>query len=423
MARDLCNVLHGLKPAMVMVLVQIIFAGVNVFYKLATKDGMNLRILVAYRYIFATIFLAPLAFFVERKNRPKLTWMVAFQAFLCGLFGGTLSQNLYLSSLTLTSMTFTAAMTNLIPALTFIMAVTLSLERLGIRTIAGKAKVVGTVIGIGGAMVLTFYKGAELNMLSTNIDLTRGLGQGTSTTSASHVESGNRVLGSLLALGCCFSYALWLIIQTKMSERYPCYLSSTSLMCLMGAIQSTVFALCMDRHWDQWKLGWNVRLWAVAYSGILASGLMFTIIAWGVRARGPLFVSIFNPLMLVLVAIMGCLFLGEKLHVGSLIGAALIVVGLYAVLWGKGKEMKTMAKLVPSKSTREVEQIEVVVTTNPSSSPVTTDHQCTTSNNIHDAPNLEAATLRTAITDVEEEEEEEEEKEEAVLVSSLTVER
>ncbi|KAJ4956632.1 hypothetical protein NE237_013415 [Protea cynaroides] len=420
MARDLCNVLHGFKPVMVMILVQIIFAGVNVFYKIATKDGMDLRILVAYRYIIATIVLAPLAFFFERKNRPKLTWMVAFQAFLCGLFGGSLSQNLYLAGLTMTSMTFAAAMTNLIPALTFIMAVTLSLERLGIRTMAGKAKVVGTVIGIGGAMVLTFYKGSELSMLSTNTDLTRGLGKGTSTTSASHVESGNRVLGSILVLACCFSYAVWLIIQTKMIQRYPAYLSSTTLMCLMGAIQSTVYALCMERHWDVWKLGWNVRLLTVTYSGILATGLMFTIIAWGVRARGPLFVSIFNPLMLVLVSIMGCLFLGEKLHVGSLIGAALIVVGLYAVLWGKGKEMKRMAMLMPSKSSREVEQIEEVLTTNPSSSSVTTDHCTTSSNNNHGPPNLEAATVRIAITEVKKENEEEGEEE---VVSSLAVQR
>ncbi|XP_042495831.1 WAT1-related protein At1g25270-like [Macadamia integrifolia] len=362
MARNLCNFLHGLKPMMMMVVVQIVFAGVNVFYKLATMDGMNLHILIAYRYIFASIFLAPLAFFVERNSRPKLTWMVIFQAFLCGLFGGTLSQNLYLSSLSLTSVTFAAAMTNLIPAITYIMAVTFGLERLGIRTLVGKAKMVGTTISIGGAMVLTLYKGAEINIWSTKVDLTRGYGNGEST-SASHSESGNHVLGSLLALGCCFSYAVWLIIQAKMSEKYPCSLSSTALMCMTGATQSAIYALCIERKWDEWKLGWNIRLWTVAYAGIMASGLMFTMVSWGIRERGPLFVSVFNPLMLVLVAIMGSLLLNEKLHVGSIVGAMLIVVGLYMVLWGKGKEMEKMSQLMPSKSSREGDQINIVVTT------------------------------------------------------------
>ncbi|XP_042495873.1 WAT1-related protein At1g25270-like isoform X2 [Macadamia integrifolia] len=316
MARDLCNFLHGLKPAMVMVLTQIIFAGVNVFYKLATRDGMDLRILVAYRYIFATIFFAPLAFVVERNSRPKLTWMVTFQAFLCGLFGGALAQNLYLSSLMLTSVTFAAAMTNLVPAITYIMAVALGLERLGIQTLAGKTKMVGTIIGIGGAMVLTFYKGAEINIWSTNIDLTHGFGSG-AFTSASHTELRSHILGSLLALCCCFSYAVWLIVQTKMIKRYPCYLSCSALMCMMGSIQGVIYALCIDRKWEEWKLGWNIRLWTVAYAGIMASGLMFTLTTWGVKARGPLFVSVFNPLGLVLVAIVDSLLLNEKLHVGS----------------------------------------------------------------------------------------------------------
>ncbi|XP_019053756.1 PREDICTED: WAT1-related protein At1g68170 [Nelumbo nucifera] len=359
MAKDFCDIVHGLKPAMVMVLVQVVFAGVNVFYKLAAIDGMSLRVLVAYRYLFATVFLAPLAFFVERKTRPKLTRMVLLQAFLCGLFGGTLAQNLYVASLALTSATFASAMSNLIPAITFIMAVAFGLERLNIRTMVGKAKVVGTLLGISGAMILTFYKGVEINLWSSKVDLTHRIHHG--HVAESHAESGNRVLGSLLAVASCFSYAIWLIIQTKMSERYPCQYSSTALMCVMGSIQAVVFALCMERDWSQWKLGWNIRLFTVAYSGIFASGLVVSLIAWGVMVRGPLFVSVFNPLMLVLVALMGSILLNEKLHLGSVIGAALIVCGLYVVLWGKGKEMKRMARLMPSKSSRESEPIEVVV--------------------------------------------------------------
>ncbi|XP_042495305.1 WAT1-related protein At1g25270-like isoform X2 [Macadamia integrifolia] len=316
MARDLCNFLQGLKPAMGMVLAQTIFAGINVFYKLAYMDGMDMRILVAYRYIFAIIFLAPIAFIVERNKRPNLTWKVTFLAFLCGLFGGTLSQNLYIASLTLTSMTFVAAMSNLTSAITYIMAVTFRLERMGIQTLAGKAKLMGTAIGIGGAMVLTFYKGAKINIWSTKVDLTRWFGSG-SSTSALHMKSENPVLGSLLALCNCFSYALWLIIQTKMSESYPCYLSSTTLIAITGSIQSFIYALCVQRKWEEWKLGWNIRLWTVAYGGIMGNGVWVTLVAWVVRARGPVFVSVFSPLVLVLVAIIGSLLVDEKLHVGS----------------------------------------------------------------------------------------------------------
>lgn len=66
MKEGTCNVMQGLKPTLLMVMAQITFAGVNVLYKLAVNDGMSLRIVVAYRLIFATAFIAPLALILER---------------------------------------------------------------------------------------------------------------------------------------------------------------------------------------------------------------------------------------------------------------------------------------------------------------------------------------------------------------------
>ncbi|KAH7575651.1 hypothetical protein JRO89_XS02G0179600 [Xanthoceras sorbifolium] len=369
-----CSLIDGLKPALMMVVVQVAFAGVNVFYKLAANDGMSLQIIVAYRFIFATAFMVPLALFLEWNSRPKLTWTILFQAFLCGLFGGSLAQNLYLKSLALTSATFASAMANLVPAITFILSISFGLEKLGIKTVAGKAKVIGTLMGIGGAMLLTFFKGVEINFFSTHLDLLHHNQLHSGHVPSSHASSSEHLLGLLLALGSCFSYAFWLIVQTKMSEKYPCQYSSTALMCLMGSIQASVYALCMEKDRDQWKLGWNIRLSTVAYSGIVASGLMVTLISWCVRMRGPLFASVFNPLMLVVVALAGSFLLDEKLHLGSILGAMLIVCGLYAVLWGKGKEMKKITQLVPSKHSIESQSIEIVTT-----SPI--DHHNCSNNN------------------------------------------
>ncbi|XP_024959862.1 WAT1-related protein At1g25270-like [Cynara cardunculus var. scolymus] len=343
MVGKICNVVYGLKPVLLMVAVQTTFAGVNVFYKLAANDGMNLPVLVAYRFLFSTAFIVPLAFFVERKKRPKMTWMVLLQGFCCGLFGGSLAQNFYIKALSLTSATFAASTTNLMPVITFVLAVCFRMERLGWKTTPGAAKIMGTVIGVGGAMLLTLYKGADLHLWETNVDLLHGQHHETGGQNSSN----NMVLGSLLAIGSCISYSIWLIIQTNMVEKYPCPYSVTALTSTMGAVQAVVFVLCTERHWSEWKLGWNVRLLTVAYSGMLASGLMFTFIAWCVQMRGPLFVSAFNPLMLVLVAIAGSLVLNETLHLGSVLGAILIILGLYLVLWGKGKEVKKVAQLCP----------------------------------------------------------------------------
>ncbi|XP_031389680.1 WAT1-related protein At1g25270-like [Punica granatum] len=361
-----CNAMHGMKAPLIMVVVQTAFAGINILYKLVANDGMSLHIVVAYRFIFATVFMVPVALIFERKNRPKLTWKVLVQAFFCGLFGGSMGQNLYLESLALTSATYASAMANLVPGMTFILAISFGLEKLRLGTMAGKAKVAGTLMGIGGAMLLTFYKGVEIVLWSTNVNLLK------TTTTAGHSaaslaahQSSDRALGSLLAVCSCLCYALWLIIQAKMSESYPAHYSSTALMSFMGSVQAVAFALCREKDWTQWKLGWNIRLLGVSYAGIIGSGVCITLITWCVRMRGPLFVSIFNPLMLVLVALAGSMVLDEKLHLGSALGAGLIVCGLYMVLWGKGKEMKRLNQLMPSTNSSElpnvVHVIEIVV--------------------------------------------------------------
>lgn len=66
MAGKLGDLLEGLKPAMVMIIVQIAFGGINIFYKLAKNDGMNVKIMVAYRMMFAAASMLPLALIVER---------------------------------------------------------------------------------------------------------------------------------------------------------------------------------------------------------------------------------------------------------------------------------------------------------------------------------------------------------------------
>ncbi|OIW13617.1 hypothetical protein TanjilG_07959 [Lupinus angustifolius] len=364
--KGIYNVLHGLKPVMLMVMVQVAFTAVNVLYKLAINDGMSVRVATAYRLAFGSAFTVPLALISERKNRPKLTWRVLFMAFLCGLFGGSLFQNLFYEALALTSATFVSAIYNLIPAITFILAISCGLEKLNLRAARGKAKVLGTVIGIGGTMFLTFYKGVEIDIWPFHINLLHSNGH----KIPSH--AGNKLVGVLCAIASCFSYALWLIIQAKMSIEYPSHYSSTALMSTAGAIQAIVYGLCVERDWNQWKLGWNIRLLTVAYSGMVGSGLVFIVIAWCIHMRGPLFASVFNPLMLVLVAVASSLMLNENLCLGSVVGAVLIVCGLYMVLWGKKKEMKNKSQLVPSEIIKETEVIEVVVV----SIPIIDDAKC-----------------------------------------------
>lgn len=104
----------------------------------------------------------------------------------------------------------------------------LRLERVVIGTIEGKAKVLGTLMGIGGAMVLTFYKGFEVRMWSTHVDLLHQHGHQPRLANhhpafSNHPEHGAHVLGSMLAIGNCVCYSLWLIIQVPFRTMRSCF--------------------------------------------------------------------------------------------------------------------------------------------------------------------------------------------------------
>ncbi|KAG2409900.1 WAT1-related protein [Vigna angularis] len=280
------NLVQDLKPVVLMVLVQITYSSVNVLYKLAINDGMSIRVVTAYRLIFAVVFTFSLALIFESAS---------------------LLHNLFLEALDLVSATFATAIYNLVPAVTFILAISCGMEKLNMRSTAGKAKVVGTIIGIGGSMFLTFFKGQEIDVKSFHTDL---LHKNNHVLTLHNTDSSHRFLGALCGFGSCFSFALWLIIQSKINKEYPSHHSSTALMSLMAAIQATAFALYVEKDWNQWKLSSRIRILTVVYTGIVASGLVVIAIAWCVKMRGPMFVSVFNPLMLVLVAVADCLMLG-----------------------------------------------------------------------------------------------------------------
>ncbi|OIV95313.1 hypothetical protein TanjilG_07469 [Lupinus angustifolius] len=77
----------GLFPLFLMVLVQFVYAGMNITSKLAMLSGMNPLILVAYRQIFATLSIVPFAYWLEWKTLPKMTKRIMYQIILSSLLG------------------------------------------------------------------------------------------------------------------------------------------------------------------------------------------------------------------------------------------------------------------------------------------------------------------------------------------------
>ncbi|KNA18914.1 hypothetical protein SOVF_066410, partial [Spinacia oleracea] len=112
-------------------------------------------------------------------------------------------------------------------------------------------------------------------------------------------------------------------------------------MCFLSMLQSGAIALFLEHDDpDAWNLSSNLEITCCFFSGIFGSGVQFFAQAWCISRRGPLYSAMFNPLSTLITTILACLFLHEELYVGSLLGGAAVIIGLYIVLWGKSKETK-----------------------------------------------------------------------------------
>uniref|UniRef100_A0A6N2N2L9 WAT1-related protein n=1 Tax=Salix viminalis TaxID=40686 RepID=A0A6N2N2L9_SALVM len=88
--------------------------------------GTNNMVIATYRLSSSAIFLAPIAYYWERKSRPKLTASIFCHLFFGAFVGLTLTQYLFLLGLEYISATFSCAFINTVPVNTFILALLFS---------------------------------------------------------------------------------------------------------------------------------------------------------------------------------------------------------------------------------------------------------------------------------------------------------
>ncbi|KZV16571.1 hypothetical protein F511_11403 [Dorcoceras hygrometricum] len=324
--------LNKIKPYAAMISLQFGYAGMFIITLVSLKRGFSHWVLAVYRHAIATLVFAPFAYFIDKKTRPKMTKSVFLKIMVLAFLEPVLDQNLYYVGVQYASATFAAAATNVLPAVTFIMAVIFRMEKVNLKKIPSLAKVIGTLITVCGAMVMTLYAGPIIDIFWYS--------HGSSHHKASGSASTNQhwVTGTIMLLSCIVGWSGFFILQNNTLKDYPAGLSLATLICLMGTLEGGVVAVVMERQKKAWMVGFDSRLLAAAYSGIVCSGIAYYLQGMVNKVRGPVFVTAFSPLTMIITAVLGAMVLSEQIHLGSLIGAVIIIVGLYSVVWGKSKE-------------------------------------------------------------------------------------
>ncbi|KAF8735334.1 hypothetical protein HU200_014496 [Digitaria exilis] len=171
------------------------------------------------------------------------------------------------------------------------------------------------MVSFAGVATISVYKGAGVKSLWKPPIRIHGSGP--------VVVHESWVKGSLLAVASCICWSVCFILQASSIKRYPAKLSLTAWMSMVGGMRSAVFAVFYAAQHGRWLIGFGLKFWNCVLQGIACNGLTVIIQLWCNKKRGPVFVTMFNPLLTVMVTMLAYFIFGENLYVGSIIGGAL----------------------------------------------------------------------------------------------------
>ncbi|KAM5581594.1 hypothetical protein ABKV19_010705 [Rosa sericea] len=222
-------------------------------------------------------------------------------------------------------------MANLIPIFTFILAVIFRMEKLDLRRSSCQAKVLGTIVSVSGAFVVIIYKGSVIFSPSNSPD------QNFMMIS----QQSKWVFGGLMLAMVCLLNATWGILQTSFVQNCPSMITILFFYNFFVTIQCTIFSLIMERTWNAWVIKPDIEMISIVFSALFGSVFHVGVQTWCLHQKGPIFVAMFRPLGVAIAAVMVVIFLGDALHLGSVIGSIIIAVGFYAMMWAQIKEKST----------------------------------------------------------------------------------
>ncbi|XP_027913530.1 WAT1-related protein At5g40240-like isoform X3 [Vigna unguiculata] len=302
-----------LLPFVGMMVAMLTQSGSMVVIKFAMIDDINKYVMVVYSFALSTILLLPFAFFLHRSAATTMGYV----------------------GIELSSPTLGSDLLSLVPAFTFILALIFRMEEVHWRNSSSQAKVLGTITSIAGAFVVVLYKGPIIfKTRSSNF----------SNQILQFSQQLNWILGGIFFIAYSLFNSMWYIYQAYVAKKYPDVTVTVFFQLLFSTVQCGVFALIAVRDPTEWKLNFDIGLVGVLYQAIVATMISYLLFQWCVLKAGPLFCSMFSPVAMIFTVFMGAIFLGDDLSLGSLIGAVIIVVGFYGVLWGKSKEENEIAE-------------------------------------------------------------------------------
>uniref|UniRef100_A0ACD6AJY0 Uncharacterized protein n=1 Tax=Avena sativa TaxID=4498 RepID=A0ACD6AJY0_AVESA len=268
--------------------------------------------------------------YLTKQNWCKCNWVSIYQVFM-------------MLGVERTSPAIASAMPNLGPGFIFVIAASLRFERFEWKCRYTRAKILGTLVCLSGAMCVSFLKSPD--------PVTEPKSRDEAIPDIKFDR--DWILGCLCLLAGVTVFACNTVLQAATLKRFPAPLSICVITAMMGSIFSAMIQVFMEG-----KLSAGTAddvpmiIGEIVLVGGGVIGLCTTFQVSSIGRKGPVLVSMFSPFQTVFSAFISFILFRQWIGTGCLVGIVLMFAGLYVVLWAKNREDKMFAQLAaPSDET------------------------------------------------------------------------
>ncbi|XP_057787003.1 WAT1-related protein At5g47470-like isoform X2 [Salvia miltiorrhiza] len=306
------EVMEEIAVVMGLISVQFLYAGNAILLSTILKTGLQPSSLIICSTFATFLVLSPLAILFERSQWPsRITYKLVIQLLLLSFGGVTVFQSLFMKGVHLTSPAVATAMPNLAPGLIFFIACAFRLERMDIACKYSRAKIAGTMLCVLGAVVMSLMQSAPDERM-------RNVG---GVKAPTEFDS-QTILGCMYLIAAVFVLSSQVVLQAITLKEFSASISLCAITSLLGSMITAIVEIVEDQnYWDypHWPASTLQDLlgYSLVAGGI--SGMCVSFNAWAMKKRGPVVVSIFNPLGTVISAAIS-ISLGDSIAAGRYVG-------------------------------------------------------------------------------------------------------
>ncbi|XP_020259589.1 WAT1-related protein At5g47470-like [Asparagus officinalis] len=291
--------------------VQVINAIYMVMLTPILASGVRPLFLIIFACSATSIFALPFAIAFERKKWPsRFAPKLIAQILLISLLGVTTFQTLMMMGIERTTPAIASAMPNIAPGIIFIISACLRFEKTDMKCKYTRAKVLGTVICLSGAMVMSILQ-TRKHPLKTQYQ-----GPLVSIELLQDKVEKNWIIGCFYLLGAVLVVSCSTVLQAVTMIHFPAPLSLCSITSLLGTIFTVCIQIVTEGKVNSGTTISNLRriiIFMLLGGMVIAMCVSFQ--TWAVKKKGPVLVSMFSPIQTVFSAILSAIILDQDIKI------------------------------------------------------------------------------------------------------------